>query len=88
MKTIAILTMAFLPATFISTLLSMPSLNWGSAEAFRRILDNCHPTHHCDFHRLGNRLVINYEMLLEWLEDIYSSTWMMSIHICTSPEVA
>ena len=34
MKTIAVLTMAFLPGTFLSTLLSMPSLNWDQSKHF------------------------------------------------------
>ena len=34
MKTIAVLTMAFLPATFLATLLSMPSLNWDQRKHF------------------------------------------------------
>ncbi|KAK3400845.1 hypothetical protein B0T20DRAFT_319446, partial [Sordaria brevicollis] len=34
MKTIAVLTMAFLPATYLSTLFSMPSLNWDQRKHF------------------------------------------------------
>ncbi len=34
MKTIAVLTMAFLPATFLSSLFSMPSLGWDQPDKF------------------------------------------------------
>jgi len=35
MKTIAVLTMVFLPATFLSALFSMPSLGWDGPEKFK-----------------------------------------------------
>lgn len=34
MKTIAVLTMAFLPATFFAALFSIPSLGWNDSDKF------------------------------------------------------
>lgn len=53
MKTIAVPTMAFLPATFLSTL-SQCYLSIGTSAGIFCLLDHCHPTHLRDIHSLGN----------------------------------
>lgn len=79
MKTIAILTMAFLPATFLSTLLSMPSLNWDQRKHFVVYWMLAIPLTVATF--ILWAIVIHHQLVGKWVLTIYAMMQRLGMRV-------